>query len=186
MADDSPGGRDGKHEEVVFYYSREHRLKRASPTVRALYDDDAPRPGLVKSLTGRKSNIFLLVSILIVCVMFILTSREAEKGFKLGGNTVALTIYRGDQGKLSVSIQKTIPPSGEVYTGAVAMAVSPVISKQDKDKTPEIYTDRFFFTPLEEEDYRFDLPFEGEDFLVVLQTETERKGLRIKTKKSRN
>jgi hypothetical protein len=176
MADDSPGGRDS--EEVVFYYSREHRLKRASPTVRALYDDNSPRPGL----TGRKSNIFLLVSILIVCVMFVLTSRIPEKGFKLGGNTVALTIYRSDQGKLSVYIQKTIPASGEVYTGAVAVAVSPVISKQDKGKTPEIYTDKFFFTPAEEEDYRFDLPFEGEDFLVVLQTETERKGLRIKTK----
>ncbi|MDR1863567.1 MAG: hypothetical protein LBQ67_06575 [Treponema sp.] len=184
---DSSGGKDRDQGEAVFYYSRDRRLERASPAVRALYDEAAPRPGLLQSLGGRKSNLFLLVSILIVCTALAFSSRvlNAEKGFKLGGNTVALTIARNDQGSLSVFMQKTIPPSGEVYTGAVAVAVSPVIPKQDKGKTPEIYTDKVFFTPVEEEGYRFDLPFEGDDFLVVLQTENERKGLRIKAKKIR-
>jgi hypothetical protein len=154
--------------------------------VRALYDESAQRPGMMKSLVGRRSNIFLLVAVLMVCVMLVLSSRfpGAKKSLTLGGNTVALAIAPNAGGKLSVSIQKTIPSSGEVYTEAVDIAVSPVILKKDKGKTPEIHTERFFFTPEEEEEYRFDLPFEGEDFLVVLQTETERKGLRIKTKKA--
>jgi hypothetical protein len=173
--------------EAVFHYSREHRLKRASPAVRALYDEDATKPGAVKNMVGRKSNLFLLVSILMVCVMLALTSRiPGEKGVKLGGNTVALAIVRTNSDELSMLIQKTAASSGEPYTGAVAVAVSPVISKEDKGKTPEIYTDKFFFTPAEKEDYRFELPFEGEDFLVVLQTEYERKGLRIKAKKARD
>jgi hypothetical protein len=152
--------------------------------VRALYDD-APGPGTVKKLIGKKSNLFLLASIFMVCVMLALSSRSggSEQGVDLGGNTVALAIARNDEGKLSVFIQKTASPSGGVYTGEVAIAVSPVISKQDKGKTPEIYTDRFFFTPAEKDGYRFELPFEGKDFLVVLQTETERKGLRLKVKK---
>jgi hypothetical protein len=184
MADrDSSGGRDADTGEAVFYYSREHRLKRASPTVRALYED-APKPGVVRNLMGRKSNLFLLVSILMVCVMLALSSRipKAEKEINLGGNTVSLVIARNDGGTLSVFIQKTAASSGESYTGEVAMAVSPVIPKQDKEKTPEIYADKFFFTPAEEEGYRFDLPFEGKDFLVILQTANERQGLRIKAR----
>jgi hypothetical protein len=187
MADrDSSGGKGEDTGEAVFYYSREHRLKRASSTVRALYDD-APGTGTVKNLIGKKSNLFLLVSILMVCVMLILSSRiPGEKGVDLGGNTVALAIARNDGGKLSVFIQKTSASSGEAYTGTVAVAVSPVLSKQDKGKTPEIYADKFFFTPAEKDEYRFELPFDGEDFLVVFQTEHERKGLRIKAKKSRD
>jgi hypothetical protein len=187
MADrDAPGGKNADTGEAVFYYSREHRLKRASPTVRALYDD-APGPGTVKNLIGKKSNLFLLVSILMVCVMLALSSRiPGEKGVTLGGNTVALAITRNRGGKLSVFIQKNAASSGEAYTGTVAVAVSPVLSKQDKGKPPEIYTDKFLFTPAEKDGYRFELPFEGEDFLVVLQTEHERKGLRIKAKKSRD
>jgi hypothetical protein len=187
MADqDSSGGRHADTGEAVFYYSREHRLKRASSTVRALYED-APNPGVVKNLVGRKSNLFLLVSILMVCVMLALSSRiPGEKGVNLGGNTVVLTIARNRGGTLSVFIQKTAASSGEGYTGAVDIAVSPVISKQDKGKTPEIYTDKVFFTPAEKDDYHFELPLEGEDFLVVLQTENERKGLRINAKKARN
>jgi hypothetical protein len=185
MADrDSFGGREAETGETVFYYSREHRLKRASPAVRALYED-TPGPGVLKGLTGRKSNLFLLVSILIVCVMLTLGSRipGGEKGVELGGNRVVLTIARNDGGNLSLVMRKTMASSGEVYTGAVGIAVSPVISKQDKGKPPEIYTDKFFFSSAEEEDYRFELPFGGEDFLVVLQTGNERKGLRIKPKK---
>jgi hypothetical protein len=185
MADrDASGGKLEDTGEAVFYYSREHRLKRASPRVRALYDEGSSNPGLVKNMIGRKSNLFLLVSILMVCVMLALSSRvPGEKGVNLGGNTVALTIARNAGGALSMSIQKTAPSSGEAYTGAVGIAVSPVISKEDTGKAPEIYTEKFFFTPAEKEDYRFELPFEGENFLVVLQTEHERKGLRIKAKK---
>jgi hypothetical protein len=185
MADrDSSGGKPTDTGEAVFYYSREHRLRRASPAVQALYED-APNPGIVKNLVGRKSNLFLLVSILMVCVMLALSSRiPGEKGgVKLGGNTVALAIARNDEAKLSVFIQKTAASSGDAYAGAVAVVVSPVISKEDTGKAPEIYTDKFFFTPAEKEDFCFELPFEGEDFLVVLQTEHERNGLRIKAKR---
>jgi hypothetical protein len=168
---------------MVFYYSREHRLKRASPVVRALYEN-APNPGVVKNLVGRKSNIFLLVSILMVCVMLALSSRiPGEKGVDLGGNTVALTIARNNRGALSALIQKTAASSGEAYTGAVGIAVSPVIPKEDTGKAPEVYAGKVFFTPAEKEDYRLELPFEGENFLVVFQTDNERKSLRIKAKR---
>jgi hypothetical protein len=185
MADrDSSGGKNTDTGEAVFYYSREHRLKRASPAVRALYDD-APGTGRVKNLIGRKSNLFLLVSIFMVCVMLALSSRSggSEKGVELGGNTVALAIDRNDGGTLSVFIQKTASSSGGVYTGEAAIVVSPALSKRDKGKAPEIYTGKFFFTSAEKDGYRFELPFEGKDFLVVLQAGTERKALRLRAKK---
>jgi hypothetical protein len=118
--------------------------------------------------------------------MFILTSRTtgAEKGFKLGGNQVVFSITAGAEGKNTAALQKAIPAEGEFYTGAVEIAVSPVLSKQDQDagKTPEVYTEKLFFTFMDREDYRFELPFEGVDFFVLLQTENERKSLRIKVK----
>jgi hypothetical protein len=183
MADRDSSGRRDDTGETVFYYSREHRLKRASPAVQALYEGPA-RPDMVKNLIGRKSNLFLLVAILMVCVMMILSSRfsGAQKGLQLEGNTAALAIIRSGGGALSLVLQKTAAPSGEAYTGEVAVAVSPALSKQDKGKTPEIYAEKFFFTPAEKESFRFDLPFEGEDFLVVLQTGKERKSLRLKVK----
>jgi hypothetical protein len=184
---DSSGGRDTDTGEAVFYYSREHRLKRASPAVRALYED-ASRPDIVKNLAGRKSNLFLLVAILMVCVMMILGSRVpgGGKGVQLGGNTVALAIARNKDGTLSMFMQKKAASSGSAYTGEAAVAVSPALSKQDKGKTPEIYADKFFFSSAGEESFRFDLPFEGETFLVILQAGNERKTLRLKVKEIRD
>jgi hypothetical protein len=118
-----------------------------------------------------------------VCLMLALSSRiPGEKGVDLEGNTVALTIARNDKGALSMSVQKTASSSGEAYTGAVGIAVSPVIPKEDTGKAPEVYAGKVFFTPAGKEDYRLELPFEGENFLVILRTDNEQKSLRIKAK----
>jgi hypothetical protein len=186
MTNQGPGGKDEDSGDIVFYYSREHRLRRASSAVRELNEGGAARPGMIKTLAGSKSNLFLLVSILMICVMLILSSRipGGGKGFKLGGNTVVISIVRDAAGKTAVTIAKTMPEEGDAYTGAVGIVVSPVISKKDAGKTPEIYSDKIFFTLMDAEDYRLPLPFGGENFLVMAQTENERKSLRIKAKTS--
>ncbi|MDR0409637.1 MAG: hypothetical protein LBH18_04485 [Spirochaetaceae bacterium] len=60
--------------DVVFYYSREHRLQKASPSVRALYEDaqrprnaTKPRFGIFKSLTDTKSKVLVLTAIILIC-----------------------------------------------------------------------------------------------------------------------
>jgi hypothetical protein len=165
--------------EVVYYYSREHRLARASVAVRELNESSASRPGLLRSLAGNKSNLFILASILIISVMFILYSRLGDgsgEGFKLGENSVALSINKTGK-DYSLSIVKEAPKNGDPYTGAVDVAVSPAQPKSapgEENPPPEIAAARIFFTYDSREEYSIPLPFGGKDFIVILQSENER------------
>jgi hypothetical protein len=165
--------------EVMYYYSREHRLARASAAVRELNESSSSRPGLLGSFAGNKSNIFILASILIIAVMFILYSRLEggnSEGFKLGENSVILSINKTGEG-YSLSIVKEAPEKGDPYAGAVDVAVSPVQPKPapgEENSPPEIVTDRIFFTYDNREEYSLPLPFGGKDFIVILQSENER------------
>ncbi|MDR1363876.1 MAG: hypothetical protein LBJ35_07520 [Spirochaetaceae bacterium] len=63
--------------DVVFYYSREHRLKKASPRVRALYEDppkQKPRFGLFRSLVDTKPKAMLLSIIVVISLVILLYS----------------------------------------------------------------------------------------------------------------
>ncbi|MDR2444757.1 MAG: hypothetical protein LBD44_02310 [Spirochaetaceae bacterium] len=58
--------------DLVFYYSREHRLKKASRNVRALYDDVPRRRfGIFASLVDTKPKAMLLIVIAAVCLLYL-------------------------------------------------------------------------------------------------------------------
>jgi hypothetical protein len=185
--------------DLVFYYSREHRLARAPQSVRDLYDTSpASKPGVVKALTGgTRSGIFLLVTIVIVCVFLAVLSRGLREtsGTKLGGNVLTVSALKfpsrvtedrrdGGTGAETaasaavtyIAVTKKAGP-GKVYTGPVDIAVS--IYQKEGTEMP-IATHKVFFTLEAEEDFRFQVPFEGQELLMVFRAEEELVTLRIK------
>jgi hypothetical protein len=60
-------------EDLVFHYSRERRLSRASPRVRALYENTPkPRFGLFSSLVDTKPKAMLFAAIVLICLIILL------------------------------------------------------------------------------------------------------------------
>ena len=172
--------------EPVFYYSREHRLSRASPAVRAMNDGQFIRPS-VKTLLGTRGNAIVFITIVIFTV-FGLAGRfvglNRERGTNLGGNTLALKILLEEE-VLFLGLTKNAPKSGEFYIGAVDIAVSPVIPRSREGERPLIYTHRVYFNPVDSETFLLSLPFDGNDFFVILATDNEQKTLRLNTVETR-
>ena len=166
--------------DPVYYYSREHRLSKASPAVRAMNDGKYIRPS-ARTLFATRGNAIVFATVVIFTV-FGLSSRfmglGRERGTVLGGNNLALTIVR-EEGVLFLGMTKNVPKNGEFYIGAVDIAVSPVIPKSREGETPQIYAHRVFFNPVESETYLVSLPFDENDFFVILVAENEQKPLRL-------
>jgi hypothetical protein len=171
---------DGIDRDVVYHYSREHRLSRASRTVQDLYDGKSNTTSLSKRLFGTKGNALMLVSILVVFAMISALSRLNSSGssVKLGANTLNLTVAREGEA-VGLIMQKTVPKSGEFYIGAVDISVSPVLT-QSGEETPPVFGHRVFFNPAETETYVISLPFDGNGFYVFLSTDNEQKVVRVK------
>ena len=180
---------DDDEKETVYYYSREHRLSRASPGVRAMNDGKPIRPGFRGTLFATRGNVILFL-VIILFFGFVLaynfTGRDMERGVKFGKNKLALVINLTNEEIPVLGIVKNAPKSGEFYTGAVDIAVSPVLAKKsdvgEDTKMPPVFLHRIVFNPVESEMYRFSLPFEGTDFIVILKTEEEQKTMKIKAK----
>ena len=178
---EKPGEDDGIEKDIVFHYSREHRMSRAPAAVRALNEEKYVRPSLTKTLFGNKGNIVIFVSIILICLMYSISSRLNSRGtsVSLGANTLTLTVIR-EEGALGLSIRKTVPKSGEFYIGAVDIAVSPVVPKLEEGETPQVFSHRFFFNLTDSESFMLSLPFEGDSFYVFLSTEYEQKVVRVR------
>jgi hypothetical protein len=172
---------DGIDRDIVYHYSREHRLSRASRTVQDLYDGKSNTTSLSKRLFGTKGNALMLVSILVVFAMLSALSRLNASGssVKFGANTLNLSVVR-EGGALGLSIQKTVPKSGEFYIGAVDVTVSPVVTQSGVGEMPPILGHRVFFNPTDTETFIISLPFDGSSFYVFLTTDDEQKVVRVK------
>jgi len=172
---------DEAERDIVYHYSREHRLSRAPQTVQSLYDEKYAHPGIAKRLFGTKGNVIIFISIFVIYAIFSISSllSSRESSVKLGGNTVALNIIREGQ-TLGLSIRKTAPKSGEFFIGAVDIVVSPVMQKTEEGDSPQIFGHRVFFNPTNNESFFISLPFDGNDFYVILSTEGEQKAVRVK------
>ncbi|GHV78561.1 hypothetical protein AGMMS49944_03520 [Spirochaetia bacterium] len=198
MSDD--GKKPEPDRDLVFYYNRERRLERSSPAVRAL---NSPEPmakgGFIRSLTSTKSNLLLLISILIIMAFIMVYSAilggdvrgtlRSRKGplITMGGNTLRISAERegmGSEGESFVVINKRIAPKEDApYIGEVLVAVSPVL-RQAETRAPSnipVFTDRLFFTLEQEEEYRLALPFTAENYLLLFQVGEERVTARVKT-----
>jgi hypothetical protein len=189
---DGAGGEEGKKKlwepdrELVFYYNRERRLERASPAVRAL---NGPEPmmkgGFIRSLTSTKSNLLLLISILLIMAFIMIFSAfHGPRGtLTLGGTTLRISAGTAE-GEPFIVINKRIAQKEDApYTGEVYVAVSPVLRSAEKLNSADIpvFTAEVFFTLEYEEEYRLVLPFTAENYLLLFQVGGERSTARVKT-----
>ena len=169
--------------ETVFYYNRERRLKNASPAVQALNNDQYGSLTLRKILLGNRGNLMLLVGIVVISIFglvinFINREPSPASSITLGGNNLALAIFRVDA-VLILSITKNAPESGEVFIGEVDIAVSP--AQIGEGEEPQIFSHRVFFRPAASEIFHVSLPFDGNDFFTVLRAGEEQRSIRLRT-----
>jgi hypothetical protein len=183
-----------RDQDVVFYYSRSHRLARASPAVKALYDPSTRmKRGFFKVLVGTKSNKILFSSIAVVAAMaFVLLMFVPDNSALIGGCRVSASASSLG-GSSFIILSKTINPKaaarrpGGAWTGEVDVAVSPVQlhkkKNQESDMKAKVETPiaakQFFFTLNDEEEFRFSVPFTARRLLILVQAGREQKILRV-------
>ena len=171
---------------LVYYYSREHRLSRASRTVREL-NSSSGRRGFLYTFTATRAHVILSATILIISAFIIITSITARgsNALTLGNNSVTVSAVRQEEG-IFLTLTKKSPRKGESYSGVVDMAVSPVLEKGERGtgggEIP-IFTHRIFFSLMEKEEYLIPLPFEGSGFFIIFQTGEERKSHKVSLSK---
>ena len=173
--------------ETIFYYSRERRLERASPEVQSLNDGNYVRPTLGKVLFGTRGNVIMFLSFVVICVFGVAISfftRETPPGsaMTIGRNSLTVVILRVDE-VLILGITKNAPESGEFYTGEVDIAVSPAVPRASGGEIPEetqVFSHRVLFRPTVIETFYISLPFEGDDFILVLRAGDEQRSIRLR------
>jgi hypothetical protein len=175
----SPG--PGDEPPLVFYYSRERRLSRASEQVREL-NEAAPvkRPGLIGALTANRSGAMVFVSIVALSIFFIIYSLFMPKGSqaKLGENSVSVSAMGFPEATYIAVKKKSLGERS--YTGTVDIAVSIPAGKNDSAENAPIVTHRVFFTLEPEEDFRFSVPFMAAELILAIQAGEELITLRVK------
>ncbi len=84
----SPYSSAASRANLVFHYSREHRLSHASPSVRRVYEEGYKlNKGFIKGLTGNAGLKSIFIVILVACAAIIITSifgPSSESGNLLG------------------------------------------------------------------------------------------------------
>jgi hypothetical protein len=171
-------------EELVFYYSRERRLAKAPPSVQALYAEvpKKKRFGFFRSLTATRPLAMLFASIIILCAAIVILSVfNAGGAYMLGGNALTVSALKF-QGETIVVMNKAVRDDGNAYTGLVDIGVSPAVPEGSEAGDYPVFTHRIFFSLNPQEEYRFSLPFEADELLVVLQGERDMAQFKIKTK----
>ena len=156
-------------EGLHFYYNRQRRLAKAPQAVQDLYKEQKKtRFGLFGVLVADRPRRMLFVSIILLCVLIIVLSRMGffDNKHILDGNRIEITGI-GFEGTTIVNMRKTVEKK-DAYTGAVNIAIS--VETQQQEQYPVFYH-RVFFTLEKEEAYRFAVPFDSPELLIVLQSE---------------
>jgi hypothetical protein len=169
-------------EELVFRYSREHRLARAPEKVRELYRPSPKKKfGLFRSLTATRPLAMLFGSVMVLSVITVIMAvyGGAADSRLMEGNRVSITAMKYE-GSTFMVLNKRRGNTG-AYTGPVDMAVTPA-AKGDGDEGQPVFSNRIFFSLKEKEEFRVSVPFEAEELLVVLQNESLTVDLRARPK----
>jgi hypothetical protein len=175
------GANPADEEHLRFHYNRESRLAKAPQAVRDLYAEKKPaRFSLLRPFVSNKPTSMLFFAIVILCATMIVLSVTGYLGktYSLDGVKLEIKGIRYEETVILV-LRKTLKKSNlSAYTGAVDVAVSPAIKSRD-EQYPVFYH-RVFFSLAPEEEYRFAVPFDSEELVMVLQT--EKSSLEIKMK----
>ncbi|MDR2730039.1 MAG: hypothetical protein LBB81_03975 [Treponema sp.] len=159
---------DGK---LIFHYSRERRLAKAPQAVKDLYvEHKFNRFNLLKPLVTGKPHATLFFTIVLLCAVILVFSITGyfDTSYTLEGNRIAVKGTSYD-GTVIMLVRKTAGKKSVSYTGAVDIAVSPAIKSEDEDYP--VFYHKVFFSQEDEEEYRFVLPFDSQELVVVMQTE---------------
>jgi hypothetical protein len=167
-------------EELNYHYSRERRLENAPQNVKDFYTEKKQmRFGLLGTLVADKPRRVLLLVIILMCLGIFALSRFGyfDTTYMLDGNEIGIsgTVF---EGTTIITVRKNAI-SQNAYTGSVEIAVSAVFSPSESEQMPVFYH-RIFFTMEREEQYRFAVPFDEPELLMVLQNDKSTLQLRIK------
>jgi hypothetical protein len=173
-------------EQLTFYYDRERRLAKAPQVVRDLYKEEPPvkRFGLFRSLVSTKPRAMMFGSIMMICAAMMILSLFGYTGdtYELEGNRISVQAERYE-GALMVALKKTVKKSGEgpdhAYTGAVDLAAAP--AARSGEDTPVFYH-RIFFSRDPVEEYRFSVPFDSNELVLVIKTEKKTLNVTLKSR----
>jgi hypothetical protein len=171
--------RDSPNQEMVFHYSRERRLARASKAVRALNEPGpAMKGGLLRVLFATRAGTMLFITIAILCgfILFVYYTRD-RPDLKIGGNRVSISALNYS-GKTYVEIKKKAL-GNDSYTGAVDLALSIPQQLMEGETEAPVANQRIFFTLEENEEFRFSLPFDAPELILLMQAGNEIKSFRI-------
>ena len=169
MSDPDKDRYNEKNTDIVFYYPREERQGR--PSASDMFKTANTRPALARSIAGGRGNFFVLISIVLIAIMFIISLRHSSDQqrteLRLGQNTITLSALEED-GITILSINKAVLPRRTAYTGAVDISASPAGQGE-----LNFVNHRIFFSNDSPEYFGFSLPFDAEEFIVILRTENE-------------
>lgn len=163
------GGKD-ENEQLIFHYSREHRLEKAPQSVKDIYEQKPKnRLNLLSPLISSKPKALLFFTIIALCAMiFILVILgKFDSTYSLDGNRIDIKSARFED-LIIVIIRKSVSKGVAGYTGAVDLAVSPTANENEDYP---VFSHRIFFTLEPEEEYRFTVPFNAAELVMVMQTE---------------
>jgi hypothetical protein len=159
-----------KDGDLVYYYNREQRLAKAPLAVQKLYDGNTNKTGInfLRPLVADKPRAMLFFTIVVLCVIILMLSILGfiDKAYSLDGNKLEIAGVAFEN--TSIILIKKTAGNDSSYTGAVDIAISPVI-EDGTDFT--VFYHRIFFTLEKNEDYRFVVPFDQSSLAMVIQTE---------------
>jgi hypothetical protein len=171
---------DTGEEGLTFYYNREKRLAKAPQSVKDLYKENKNnRFNLLRPLIADKPRATVFFTIILLCAAIFLLSVLGyfDRVYRLERNKLEIsgTVF---EGTTIIILKKTIDSRLSAYTGAVDIAVSPPV--EDENEQFSVFYHRVFFTLEPEEEYRFAVPFDTPELLLVFQTEKTSLQIRIK------
>ncbi|MCL2243733.1 MAG: hypothetical protein FWC03_04605 [Treponema sp.] len=184
MHEGSP--KPGAEENLLFHYSRERRLVKAPQAVKDLYSEKKQtRFNLFKPLVADRPRAVLFGSIIFLCAMILFFSNTGffDSSYILDGNRIDISGTRFENATILVlkkSVRTGIASiTASPYSGAVDIAVSPTVNSENDNS--QVFYHRVFFTMDKAEEYRFAVPFDVPDLLVVLQSEKSDLQFKLKT-----
>ena len=157
-----------EEDKLTFYYNRERRLAKAPPSVKNLYEmqKKSVRFNLLRPLVADKPRLISFIVIVVMCVAITVFAILGffDTPYSLEGNNIEAggTVV---EGTTIVVLRKTVKDNAP-YSGAVDITVSAPVQLY-KDAAP--FSHRVFFTNRLEEEYRFVVPFDSPELLMVVQ-----------------
>ena len=111
--------------------------------------------------------LFFTIIALCAMIFLLLIFGKLDNTYSLDGNRIDVKGARFEE-MIIVIVRKSVGKGAAGYTGAVDVAVSPA-AKANEDYP--VFYHRIFFSLEPEEEYRFAVPFNAAEIVMVMQTE---------------